>query len=224
MDIFKLIFEHDILLEHLAGTEDPRHTAKKELDLEAFLKPVPTYTKYYLTGSRVAENRFGLSVLHHFPEICDTLAKMFSDRTIHYSGNIIAADNFSELLQSLQPNEHLLISQPGNNESIPTEELTIDAQSNVRDVLPAVTRYMDAGHIILYAEQAHHGVDFHLFSAKNLYEQFFVAFQPMASPDFRYFSINGKKVGSERTFYFETWTLHRPPHGFEEVTSASRLR
>jgi len=29
--------------------------------------------------------------------------------------------------------------------------------------------------------------------------------------------MNGKRITSERKFYFETWTLDRPPHGVEEV-------
>jgi hypothetical protein len=29
--------------------------------------------------------------------------------------------------------------------------------------------------------------------------------------------MNGKRITSERKFYFETWALSQPPHGIEEV-------
>jgi hypothetical protein len=41
--------------------------------------------------------------------------------------------------------------------------------------------------------------------------------------EFRFFSMNGKRINSERTFYFETWALDRPPHGIEEVFTETVL-
>ncbi len=224
MDIFKLIFEHDILLEHLSGVEDPRHTAKKEASLEDFLKPAKTYTKYYLTGTKLDEQKFGLSALETYQDICDTLSSIFADKNV-YSSNGELVENLSDALQEIQIHDHLIIGTGDAPESRLVEAIRLNSDKNVRDVLPELTELMDLGFVILYAENAHHGKDFHFFSARNLYEFFFEKFQPMTKkPTFRYFSINGKKVGSERTFYFETWTLHRPPHGFEEVTIDSKLR
>jgi hypothetical protein len=45
----------------------------------------------------------------------------------------------------------------------------------------------------------------------------FYPLQKLVPETFRFFSINGKKFRTERHFYFETWTLEKPPHGFEEV-------
>src|SRR5690625_7025682 len=75
----------------------------------------------------------------------------------------------------------------------------------------------------LYKEQNHHGYDLHPFSKENIYAQLFYPFRELVSPEFRFFSMNGKRITSERKFYFETWALHRPPHGAEDVLSDSRL-
>jgi hypothetical protein len=76
---------------------------------------------------------------------------------------------------------------------------------------------------VIYKEQAKNGFDLHMFSKKNIYTKFFHPLQNMLPDAFRFFSINGKKFRSERHFYFETWTLARPPHGFEEVFPESVL-
>lgn len=223
MDIFKLIFEHDIILEHLAGTEDPRHTAKKELSIEDFMKPTPTYAKYYLTGTQLEKQEFGLTALQHYPVIKSTLAEIFGDKKVwDVDGN--EKMGLEDFLKDIKPYDYAIIGQADSDRPPHTADIFVDEHTNVRDRLPQLTALMDKGYIILYAEKAHNGTDLHFFTAKNIYEDFFLAFQTVVQDDLRYFSINGKKVKSERNFYFETWTLERPPHGFEEVTSASRLR
>lgn len=223
MDIFKLIFEHDIILEHLAGTEDPRHTAKKELSIEDFMKPTPTYAKYYLTGTQLEQQKFGLSALSQADRIFKTLEQIFAKYAAwnQHGEPVSSLENF---LHQATPYQYLIFHPEKNRVPVKPESLSVDEHTNVRDRLPALTHYMDEGFIIMYVEKSHDGIDVHFFTAKNLYEDFFTALQPVASPNLRYFSINGKKVNSERSFYFETWTLERPPHGFEEVTQASRLR
>lgn len=55
MDIFKLIFHHDLLLEQLSGNDDVKNKAKEELSLEDFMKPIQTYSRYYFSGTRLKE-------------------------------------------------------------------------------------------------------------------------------------------------------------------------
>jgi len=76
---------------------------------------------------------------------------------------------------------------------------------------------LKTGTYVIYKEQAHHGYDLHLFSMENIYPALFDALKPLVDDQFRFFSINSKRMGSERHFYFETWTLENPPHGAEEV-------
>ena len=82
---------------------------------------------------------------------------------------------------------------------------------------------LKTGAYVLYKEQAHHGYDLHLFSMDNIYPTLFEQLKPVVSDEFRFFSINSKRMGSERHFYFETWTLDNPPHGAEEVLAETVL-
>jgi hypothetical protein len=80
----------------------------------------------------------------------------------------------------------------------------------LRDVL-------EKGWIVAYKREAKNGFDLLLFSKGNIYPKFFYPLQKLLPEAFRFFSINGKRLSSEQKFFFETWTLHKPPHGFEEV-------
>ncbi len=248
MDIFKLIFEHDITLEHLSGNEDPRNLEKgRDAMLATFLKPQQTYNRYYFTGTRIREERFGLSVLAAYPEIVKTLDRVFADMVNARSESFsevsggkqdvipetsLAAgwhrsdgsrfEDLTEEIREMQPYE-MLISGRSSEEST-RNEFVLDEQIGIREHFKPLTRLLDRDHLVLISEKAHHGIDLHLFSRRNLYEQLFHSYQKMVKPEFRYFSINGKRIGSERQFYFETWTLNRPPHGFQEVTQDARIR
>ncbi|MDZ7806392.1 MAG: hypothetical protein U5K71_04670 [Gracilimonas sp.] len=81
----------------------------------------------------------------------------------------------------------------------------------------ALRKTIDHGHIVIYKVLSKDGFDLQIFSKKNVYRDMFFPLQKLVPDHFRFFSINGKKFNTERHFYFETWTLNRPPHGFEEV-------
>ena len=101
--------------------------------------------------------------------------------------------------------------------------LHVDTNSNVGHLKTELREVLENEFVVIYKEQAKNGFDLHLFSKKNIYTKFFFPLQSMLPDAFRFFSINGKKFRSERHFYFETWTLARPPHGFEEVFPESVL-
>ena len=103
------------------------------------------------------------------------------------------------------------------------KDLHIDTNSNVGHLKDELKEALEDKFIVVYKEQAKNGFDLHLFSKKNIYTDMFYPLQELVPDNFRFFSINGKKFRSERHFYFETWTLDRPPHGFEEVFKESVL-
>lgn len=223
MDIFKLIYEHDIYFDRNSGKDDTHKEKGVQSSLEEFMKPMPTYVKYYLTGTKAnGEFRFGLSGLQNYSSVLDKFTAVFVAKTwMDGMGNPV--QDVSARLARAEPNEVFLIG----DQTLPTRvpDIQIDGRTGVREKLSGVVPLLDEGIKVLFTEKAHHGVDLHLFSRDNLYEDFFNTFKPLTSrEDFRYFSINGKRVGSERAFYFETWTLNRPPHGFEEVTSQAVIR
>jgi hypothetical protein len=99
----------------------------------------------------------------------------------------------------------------------PVDDLQLGLQTGVRQKLPLLRSLLGEGHIIIFIEKTDNGNDLHLFSRENIYPAFFRELKPLVGPGFRFFSINGKRAKSDRLFFFETWTLDRPPHGFEEV-------
>jgi hypothetical protein len=103
------------------------------------------------------------------------------------------------------------------------EKLVVDDESNVGHKKSELAEVLKSGDLVLYKEKAHQGFDLHLFSQKNIYPKLFYPLRNLVNDDFRFFSINGKRIRSERQFYFETWSLHKPPHGAEEVFAETEI-
>ncbi len=273
MDILKIIFEHDLTLEHLSDNDDPRNRQKKQGDdnrdrerdhdseraaLKTFLAPQKTYSRYYFTGTRIRENRFGLSTLQAWPLIGSLMGRMLKTADSGHQEQFInelhevtqkarspdqpldkllshlpaaypchntAGSTFPDLYRAadnLKPYDVLISGSGSDNRH--RELMKLDDRTGIRERFRPLSALLDKGHFVLLAEKAHHGFDLHLFSPQNIYEMVFHICQAVISPALRAFTINGKRVNSERHFYFETWTLDRPPHGFQEVTVDSRLR
>ncbi|MFW6347724.1 MAG: hypothetical protein ACOC2C_03825 [Cyclonatronaceae bacterium] len=244
-DIFKLIFEHDLRLEQLANEQDPRRELHRPSTLEEFMKPVQTYSKFYFTGTRLndadpLDSRFGFSTLQRHEELLEGFRRALMLHSVHTSDGLsrgmeaLSADVNSPLAQA---NQTLLLFPNAASEAAGLKLLEqaemheiFSREFSVREKIKLKRPFLDAGAYVLFTEQAHHGVDLHVFSKVNIYEAFFAEYKPLVLPpgegqgQFRFFSINGKRSKSERLFYFETWSLHRPPHGFEEVFPQTTLR
>lgn len=213
MDIFKLFFNHDQRLDKLAKRNANKTNAEVEASLADFMKPDLTYSKFYITGTRLEKEQFGLNTLAKSDEVINRLGETFGERTIHS-----ASGNFKSLEKALaetQIGNALIISDSDRNFDF--DELKVDDESNIGHKKEELGKVLKTGAYALYKEQAHHGYDIHLLSLKNIYADLFQAFQPLVDDHFRFFSINSKRMRSERHFYFETWTLDKPPHGAEEV-------
>lgn len=219
-DIFKLFFHHDQRLDKLAKRNANKTPEEVEATLADFMKPDPTYSKFYLTGTDLEQERFGLDQLTEYEKVIEALEKAFDDKKVCTASGSVAS--ISEALQKLQLGEVFVLSDKESSD-LDIQALHIDIHSNVGHLKSELKEALEAGYIVVYKEQAKNGFDLHLFSKKNIYTDMFYPLQALVPDHFRFFSINGKKFRSERHFYFETWTLDRPPHGFEEVFPESVL-
>lgn len=214
MDIFKLFFEHDLRLDKLAKRNANKTEEEVEASLADFMKPTPTYSKFYLTGTRLKEEIFGLDTLDRWDDIRKNLETVFQDVQIQTVNGLLSS--LTEAINNTEIGKAIIISTEIDSD-LPIRSLSVDRESNVGHFKEELSEVLEDGHRVLYKEQAHDGFDLHLFSKENIYEQLFHAFKPLVRPDFRFFSINSRRMRSERHFYFETWTLNKPPHGAEEV-------
>lgn len=216
MDIFKLFFEHDLRLDQLASPTSDGPT----MSLDDFMKPVPTYSKFYLTGTWLEEKKFCLSALQHYEDLVGKLEDVFSDyRFFTDKGNF---PTLKEALSISEIGEAIVLSTANKIGLIPST-LSIDQDSNIGHRKDELSSALKRSLMVLYKEQAPNGFDIHLLSKKNIYPQLFSPLKKLLSDRFRFFSINSKRISSERQFYFETWRLHRPPHGAEEVFPETKV-
>ena len=177
------------------------------------MKPDLTYSKFYITGTRLGEEKFGLDTLAKYEHIIGQLEPVWADRKIYTPSGSFEA--LSETLPATGIGTAMVISKASPN--VDFNELEIDSESNIGHKKEELSEILKTGAYVLYKEQAHHGFDLHLLTMENIYPALFHALKPLTDDQFRFFSINSKRMRSERHFYFETWTLGRPPHGAEEV-------
>jgi hypothetical protein len=209
MTLFKLIFEHDMLLESSGVGIDK----KAPSSLDDFLKPTQTYSRFYLSATDLVEQRFGLSASSDEGKILSTFeAALVTKHVITSDG--VRFGNVVDAIASGQIGDVFVISK---SDRVPMPFSRVTDNDNFRDHITELKSVLDQGFQVLFLVKAHHGFDLHLYSKENIYRDFFYAFKPLINNAFRFFSINGKRAKSERLFYFETWSLHNPPHGFEEV-------
>lgn len=208
--LFKLIFEHDMVLEPVGQSKSNREPST----LEDFLRPVPTYSRFYFSATDLTNREFGLSASRHAESIMQGIYQGLGEWSGYILSDGTRVEDLRTAIDRVTEGGAIVLEKTGLEA---TAFPVMDAASSFRDYIPELTAILDQGHLVLFKVKAHHGYDLHLFSRQNIYRGFFYAFKPLIHDDFRFFSINGKKAKSERLFYFETWSLQRPPHGFEEV-------
>ncbi len=205
-DILKLIFHHDQRLDDLAPSEEN----VDDNPLLAFTKPDPTYSTLYFSGSDLENQKFGINVLTVYDDFLGAIEKGIEGIAINSRNG--RQDSLKVALNDLEMNEALVIT----NDEVESDIIHSFTRKMLRDVL-------EKGWIIIYKREAKDGFDLHLFSKKNIYTSFFYPLQNLLPDAFRFFSINGKRLSSEKQFYFEQYALAKPPHGFEEVFPESVL-
>lgn len=205
-DILKLIFHHDQRLDDLAPSEE----TGDENPLAAFTKPDPTYSTLYFSATDLEKEKFGINVLSEYEAFMEALDKGLDGLT--FTSKEGEQKSLFQGVEELELNEALVASKEEVNPDI-VHSFT---RKMLRDVL-------EKDWIIIYKREAKDGFDLHLFSKNNIYMSFFYPLQNLLPETFRFFSINGKRLSNEKKFYFETWSLTKPPHGFEEVFPESVL-
>lgn len=214
MDIFKLFFNHDQRLDKLAKRNANKTKEEVEATLQEFMTPSPTFSKLYLTGTHLHEEKFGLNRLEKFELILEKLDAVFTAKYISNADAVFP--QLSDAIKETNIGQAIVISVDESS-NINHKELQVDNESNVGHLKDELRKILLEGHQVLYKEQAHHGFDLHLFSEENIYPQLFYPIKKLVDDSFRFFSINSKRMSSEKHFYFETWTIDKPPHGAEEV-------
>lgn len=212
-DIFKFIFEHDLRLDQLKERKLDRSMQETSGSIEDFLKPDPTYSKFYISGTVLPDEKFGIDQLQKFEEFKKAFESALAGYNCFLKKELIS---ITDAVEKAKIGEAIILSS-NNNHSWDTDKLLIDNDSNIGHKKEYLADVLEQDDLVLYKEYAHQGFDLHLFSKKNIYNLFFEPFKKLISNKFRFFSINGKRIRSERKFYFETWTLDKPPHGVEEV-------
>ena len=206
-DILKLIFHHDQRLEKLAPAGEPGSDADT---LASFMKPDPTYSTFYFSGTNLETQKFGLDSIAQYDSVIEALEKGFGELSFHTKEG--KKSSLKDALETMELNDAVVVS----DDDVETEIIHSFTGKMLRDVL-------EKGWVVIYKIEAEDGFDLNMFSKRNIYTDFFYRLQGMLPEAFRFFSINGKRVASEKHFYFETWSLHKPPHGFEEVFPESVL-
>lgn len=223
MDLFKLIFLHDQRLDELKERQLNRSVQEVSVSIEDFMKPDPTYSKFYISGTRLAnsdsDHQFGLNRLSNYSRVSQALAGALSDYKIIYQDKWIQFEQFTEQAEIGIPAIFTLNEQYNWD----LESLKIDSDSNIGHRKSELAEVLEHDDLVLYKEPALQGFDLHLFSKENIYPKLFYPLQELLCDDFRFFSMNGKRIQSERKFYFETWALDNPPHGAEEVFRDTKI-
>lgn len=220
MDILKLLFEHDMLLEQQPGNTDPRNRRKRMSTLEELMHPIPTYSRFYISGTRFDDKdyEFGLDRLQHYPMILTALDRSFTNLKFTTSTGK-KPTLFSSAFTSLNKGEAIVMH---TNELLSDpSELTLGTQSGVYERLPQLIAYLDRDNHVVFKEPALNGFDIHIFTRHNLYDTLFHTLKDIRDDSLRFFSINGKRAKNEKLFYFETYRIDDPPHGFTEIHQQS---
>lgn len=220
-DIFKLIFHHDQRLEKLSGHSSPENPRQMESSLQDFMKPDPTYSRFYFSGTDLQKERFGLNVLSSYKKLIEAIETAFKGFKIMTRKSEHSA--LIEAIETLDTGEVIILAKENNSNHPDISDLEIQTDNEKAHQKKSLKEAIEAGYIVIYKVRAKDGFDLQMFSRKNVYREMFFPLQKLVPDQFRFFSINGKKFNTERHFFFETWSLDRPPHGFEEVHPESVL-
>lgn len=205
-DILKLIFHHDQRMETLA----PSAVSEEDNPLAAFMKPDPTFSTLYFSGTDLDRQRFGLNTLAEFEAIMNALSEGFGATTFYTEKGKL--DDFKKAIETSEEGSVIVVS----NEELSINQVHQYSNSELREAL-------EKGWSVIHKKKAKNGFDLFVMSKQNLYLDFFYPLKSLLPNAFRFFSINGKRVISEKFEFFETWRLDKPPHGFEEVFVESVL-
>lgn len=221
MDLFKLFYNHDLRLDNLNRNNDKTGGNDVEPSIKDFMSPTPTYSSFYLMGTHFPDEKIGLNQLGKVDQIIACLDNLFKD--CHIFSPTDNHSKFDECIYQMPSGAGIVIMDKDTNDvSHSSLNLTEELDSNQRN--EQLNELLTAGNIVLFKEEAKDGYDLNLFTRQNIYPKLFSPLQKLIDDSFRFFSINSKRMRSQKDYYFDTWRLDRPPHGAEEVFQHTVLR
>ena len=176
------------------------------------MKPMPQYSRFYLSGTELNHQKFGLSALEAFEEIKDALETVFKAYSVGLNGKI-STNSLFDTIELIPMNSGFSLSK---NNSI-TYSIDLSGKEYIREYGSDLRKIIESGDVAMFKIESNEGYDLQIYAMNNLYPELFYSLKPLVNSNFRLFSINGKKLTSDRLFYFETYSLAKPPHGVEEV-------
>lgn len=213
--IFKLIFKHDLRLKELGKESGPAVNRKTEHTLSDFMKPDPTYSKIRFSGTDLEQEQFGLNTLRAYSLIIDALEEGFEAASHPFAGTT-DTNSLRELIDGLSYDHAVLIKRSSTGKA--PECITVKPKKEID-----LKTLLENDVLVLKKIPSPDGYDLKIYTRHNIYNKLFPGLQRLLPCHYRFFSINGHKFRTERHFYFETWSLHRLPHGFEEVFPETKI-
>jgi hypothetical protein len=196
-----------------------RREASKAMSLEDFMRPEPIFSKFYLSSTILgSEPEFGFSKLNDLDLILEELGSQLG-RVEWYSA-ISQHHSLTDAINAIEIGQCVVAPVAGS--SAP-ELLAPTRNTTDPEMMLALYNLLKKDTIVIFKEVAHHGWDLQIYSLKNIYPALFYSLKTQRSTGQRLFSMNGKRIRSERLYYFETWSLEMPPHGIEEVYDTTEI-
>jgi hypothetical protein len=109
MDIFKLFFDHDKPLDNLTARNNDESQKGSESSLQDFLSAASTYSRFYLMGTRLREEKLGLNRLNKFDQLLDCLNTVFDGFSIYSPSGMQAQP--SDDIKQLPPGSAIILSK-----------------------------------------------------------------------------------------------------------------
>jgi len=138
MDIFKLIFEHDLRLDQLRERQLDRSEQEVTGSIEDFLRPDPTYSKFYITGTDMNGPYFGLNALQNYEQVISALETALEDFHVFAGKKLV---QFNEALKNADFGEALILSVK-EEVSRDSQKLRIDDGSNIGHKKPELAEFL----------------------------------------------------------------------------------
>lgn len=236
MDILKFSFHHDLSVNELDSkqTSNSDKSPSDEDALALFMRPDPTYSRLWFSGTHITNGKatLGLNILQHFEAIKSVLGTALAELQLIQPKEGVIYDSIDEFIVKAGMNESILLAnQAFDYPPLPPTGLNFGL-SNYKQLLADCMR---VGFVVLTKAPNKNGFDLLLHAHVNLYTRFFEPFKNLVKENLaakaknksvetlRIFSINLKRMDSERKLFFELHNVDKAPHGAEEIHPESVL-
>ena len=215
--VLKYFYEEPALLEPVTPDADPDARRREDrsdlsagtsIPLEELLDTRDAY-RGYLAGTNRPDDTVGLTTLPsdaYVPALTEALGQSWWGRCTA-EGRVEVLDDGAQWLQAPDDTDVLVTADA----PVPAERIAAVAGRARRRALSALRSLLDTAGVVFFAEPAHDGHDWSLFSASPMRDRFVEALQRHPTESVRRFVLPYQRARSESKFYFETWQLTESP-------------